>query len=57
MSIADHAEVFQGEDGKWYVRTVSDNNKIILSSEGYDDKDWAVAVARDTGLDVEFVET
>jgi len=50
--IADRAEVFKGDDGKWYVRTLSTNGKIILSSEGYDDHGYAISVAGDTGLPV-----
>ena len=48
--IADRAEVFKGDDGKWYVRTLSTNGKIILSSEGYEQPDYAERVAADTGL-------
>lgn len=54
--IADKAQVFQGDDGKWYVRTRSEeNNQTIMTSEGYNDRDWAHAVAEDTGLPVEEV--
>lgn len=50
--IADHAEVFRGADGQWYVRTVSSTGKIILRSDGYKNESWAKAVAADTGLPV-----
>ena len=46
---ADHAEVFQGADGGWYVRTVSENGRIILRSEGYENEDWARSIAGQHG--------
>jgi len=50
--IADRAEVFQGEDEKFYVRTVSTNGEGIMTSEGYNTKSYAEQVAKDTGLPV-----
>jgi uncharacterized protein YegP (UPF0339 family) len=54
QKVADKAEIFQSKkDGLWYVRTISaDNGRIILSSEGYEDREWALVIAEDTGLPV-----
>lgn len=56
-AIADRAEVFQSrEDQQWYVRTISSNGEVIMTSEGYWHRDHAFMVADDTGLPVEEVE-
>ena len=56
--LADKAEVFQGEDDKWYVRTKSaGNDEIILRSDGYENQAHALRVATDTGLPVEIVDS
>lgn len=38
-----HAELYKGEDGDWWFRTISTNGKEIMrSSEGYGNKTDAV---------------
>lgn len=54
--IADIAQIFRDEDGKWYVRTKSSNGQTIMTSEGYDDRQYAGQVAADTGLPIVLVE-
>ncbi len=54
--IADVAQVFEGTDGQFYVRTRSTNGNPILTSEGYENKGHAIKVAEDTGLRVEVLE-
>jgi hypothetical protein len=52
--IADEAVVWKSsEDGLWYVHTQSsENNAVVLTSEGYENHDHAMRVAYDTGLTV-----
>ena len=41
----DRYEVFEGTDGQFYFRRVASNGEIVASSEGYEDRDSAVAEA------------
>lgn len=49
------AKYVQGTDGKWHVRLLAGNNKVVFWSEGYDRLSGAtnaVEVLAQAGLDV-----
>lgn len=53
-AIVDYVEIVEdqpGEDGerRFRVRAKSDNGKTIWTTEQYGDRDWALAVAIDSG--------
>ena len=39
-------EIFEGEDGQWYWRLKSSNNRIVAQSEGYTRKYDAESAAK-----------
>lgn len=51
--IIDKAIVVQGADGQYHVRAMSSNGEVILTSEKYENYEWAVKIAQDLGVPVE----
>jgi hypothetical protein len=56
-TIVDYVQIVVDADGGHRVRGKSDGNgEIIWSTEKYGDRDWALAVARDSGKPIRDVD-
>lgn len=52
--IIDRAEVVENSQGEYHVRALSSNGAVVLSSELYENREWALEVADDLGVPVTF---
>lgn len=48
-AIVDYVQIVEDENGQFRVRARSNNGEIVWTSEQYDNKEWALAVALDSG--------
>jgi hypothetical protein len=54
--IVRRVRVVEDANGQWHVRAVGGNNEVVLTSEQYGSRGWAMQVAADLGLPVDVVE-
>ena len=47
--IVDYVEIVEDENGQYHVRAKSNNGDIIWRTDQYINKEWALAVAIDSG--------
>lgn len=47
--IVDYVQIVEDGNGQFRVRAKSNNGKTVWTTEQYGDKEWALAVAIDSG--------